>query len=198
MKKTIYILLTVLAILAIICYGGFYLVRRNALKQLEEKNSRIEVVWKTIFQKSSERLAIIDDLAKSNAGCNTDDLHMATSKNLQERNVENVDSLWVLEYNTNKQYLKVVPCYTDKIDFKQKLETLQNNANQLNESVETYKAIVMEFNLLYTTFPNFLFAQKIGLKRRKYFDLKFGMDNEDIYKEKKKKENWIKTGKIDN
>lgn len=199
MKKTIYILLAVLAVLGIICFGGFYLIKSNAVKQLEEKNSRIEVVWKSIFQRSSERLKIIERLSQEDgAACNTDSLRIATSKNLKERNARKVDSLWTLDYNTNKQYLKVAPCYADKVGAKEKLELLQSNADQLNEDVETYKALVAEFNLLYSTFPNVFFAKEAGFERRKYFDLKYGMDNEELYKEKRRKENWIKTGKLDN
>ncbi len=199
MKRTIYILLTLLAVLTIICFGAFYLIRRNTIKQLQEKDNKIGVVWETIFQRSSERLKIIDDLSRDKgAGCSTDSLRIAITKNLKERKVQEVDSLWTLDYNANKEYLKVAPCYADKVGVKEKLELLQSNADQLNEDIETYKGLVVEFNLLYSTFPNFWFAKEAGLKRRKYFDLKFGMDNEDLYREKRRKEHWIKTGKLEN
>lgn len=197
MKKIVYILLIVVATFAIICFSIFYLFKRSALKQLEEKNSAIELIWTSLYQKSTKRLLDLDSLSVVNGiNCKADSLVKAILNNKKERNIEDVEALWLLEYNTNKQYLKVEPCYAEKATLKERLKSLQDNAVELNEIVEQYNTLVSEFNLNYSTFPNFIFAKKAGFKRKKKFDLKFGMDNEATYIEKKKIEKWIETGEL--
>lgn len=195
MKKNVYVLLIIISVFVIICFSAFYLFKRNTLKQLEEKNNTIELIWASLYQKSTKRLFDLDDLSVVNGiNCNTDSLRLTILKNKKERNIKDVEALWLLEYNTNKQYLKIEHCYIEKATLKAKLDSLQDNAAELNQIVEKYNIYVKEFNLFYSTFPNFIFAKNGGFKRKKYFDLKFGMDNEALYLEKKKIERWIETG----
>lgn len=74
--------------------------------------------------------------------------------------------MWLLEYATNQQYVKVGPCYVTNPMLKPKLQTLINSAEELNQMLDKYNACVKEFNSYYSTFPNFLFAKDRGFKRR--------------------------------
>ncbi|WP_410221849.1 hypothetical protein [Pedobacter sp.] len=195
MKKKVYVLLIIVTAFAIICFSVFYLFKRSILEELEEKNNDIELIWTSLYQKSAKRLFDLDSLSVVNGiNCNTDSLRLTILKNKKERNIKDVEALWLLEYNTNKQYLKIEHCYTEKATLKGKLDSLQYDAIELNQIVEKYNIYVKEFNLFYSTFPNFIFAKNGGFKRKKYFYLKFGMDNEALYLEKKKIEKWIETG----
>lgn len=199
MKKAISILLIIVVTLVITCLVVFYLLKRNALKQFEEKNIRITLIWESFYQKNTKRLLSLDSLSVVNdINCNKDSLCSAILKNVRERNIKEVDALWLLEYNTNKQYLKTVNCYAEKTILKEKLKSLQNNANELNQILEQYNTYVKEFNVFYSTFPNLFFARDTGFKRKKYFDLKFGVDNEALFLEKKRIKNWIETGELTN
>lgn len=197
MKKSIYILLLILAIFIAICLSVFYLLKRNTLKQLKEKDANIGLMWEAIFHKMTTRLNHLDELSLvKGTGCSSDSLRIAILENKKERNVGEVKALWLLEYRTNQQYVKVGPCYAKKPKLKGKLQVLINSAEELNQLLDSYDAYVREFNLYYSTFPNFLFAKEGGFKRRKFFDLKYGQDNEAIFIEKKKIEKWIETGEL--
>ena len=56
---------------------------------------------------------------------------------------------------------------------------------------------VQIFNEYCSTFPNFLFTRKKGYKKKPFFNLEYGKDNETYYKEKKQAEKWIETGEWD-
>lgn len=195
MRKFFLIPLLIITIAFVIIYGVRFFLKKSIIGQLNEKNQKIEMIWMNIYSSSYNRLLHLERLngiAKSK--CTSDSLTFYIVENKKTRNIKDVENLWFLEYNTNKQFLQIKPCYEAELSTASILLSLKDNASKLNKIVSDYNSLVREYNLYYSTFPNFLFAKGSGHKRKKYFELSFGMDNEKVYSDKMSLKKWIMTG----
>src|SRR5690606_36263700 len=112
----------------------------------------------------------------------------------KNRKMDNVEQLWDLEYLTNKEYLKIERCLHENIKDSKTFDSLNLRNKKLNEIIDDYNSSVLDFNKVCSVFPNFLFVKKKGFDKKKFFNLKYGENNEGYYYQKKKTEHWIETG----
>ena len=124
----------------------------------------------------------IENLA-NNSNCDKVIIDSIIDKNKTNRSPKPIDGLWNLEYEVNKAYLNLEKCIEDQPDSKINLNPLKLNAEELNKIVDEYNSNVLDFNKYYSTFPNFVFGSKEGI-RRKSFYLRYGENNEDYYNQK--------------
>ncbi|HAY3500073.1 hypothetical protein HZQ11_12230 [Elizabethkingia anophelis] len=167
--------------------------KSSILVKLKQKDSQIEKIWNSLYQKSSSRILAIENLA-NNSNCDKVIIDSIIDKNKTSRSLNQVDELWNLEYEVNKAYLNLEKCIEDHPDSKIKLNPLKLNAEELNKIVDEYNSDVLDFNKYYSTCPNFVFGSKEGIRRKKFFYLRYGENNEDYYNQKNKTDKWIETG----
>ena len=193
MKKFLLIVLIGIVVFLTTCFVAFSSYKVHVLQELKQKDDNINKVWSSLYKKSSNRLMLIEKL--SNVSECDKSIDSMIIKNKNNRDPNKVDEFWDLEYNTNKVYLQLKECFEDKAINDPNLSLTNFNAEKLNKVVENYNANVLDFNKYYSTFPNFIFGSKKGYKRKKFFYLKYGEDNEEYYNQKKKTEKWVETGK---
>lgn len=194
MKKFLLISLASIALFATLCLVAFYGYKSSVLGKMKQIDNHIEKIWNSLYRKSSDRILAIENLT-NNSNCDKIAINSTIINNKTNRNVSKVDELWNLEYEVNKAYLSLEECLKEQPDYKEKVDSLKLNAEELNKLVDEYNSNVLDFNKYYSTFPNFIFGSREGFRREKFFYLKYGEDNDEYYNQKKKTNKWIETGK---
>ncbi|MCL1667210.1 hypothetical protein M2T82_03950 [Elizabethkingia ursingii] len=193
MKKFLLIFLASIILFLVFSFVVFDGYKSSILVKLKQQDSQIEKIWSSLYQKSSSRILAIENLANS-SDCNKVIIDSTIDKNKTNRSPNQVDELWNLEYEVNKAYLNLEKCIEEQPDNKIKITPLKLNAEELNKIVDEYNSNVLDFNKYYSTFPNFMFGSKEGIRRKKFFYLRYGENNDDYYNQKKKTDKWIETG----
>jgi len=68
--------------------------------------------------------------------------------------------------------------------------------NSLNSTLKAYNEAARSYNFYKIKFPIFLIVRKTKFSKNfKYFEMQYGIDNEETMNKKKKIENWIKNGR---
>jgi hypothetical protein len=91
----------------IFCFVAFYGYKSSVLGKLKQKDNHIEKIWHSLYKKSSSRILIIENLA-NNSNCDKAIIDNIIDKNKTNRSPNQVDELWKLEYEVNKQYNKLL------------------------------------------------------------------------------------------
>ncbi|WP_336665158.1 LemA family protein [Elizabethkingia meningoseptica] len=194
MKKILLIFLASIILLLVFGFVGFYGYKSSVLGKLKQQDNQIEKIWGSLYKKSLSRILVIESLT-NNSNCNKVIIDSIIDKNKANRSPTQVEDFWNLEYEVNKAYLNLEKCIEKQPNNKSKVNTLKLNAEELNKIVDEYNSNVLNFNKYYSTFPNFMFGSKEGIRRKKFFYLKYGENNDDYYNQKKKTDKWIETGK---
>jgi len=195
MKKIILRFFIVFVLIITICIILFYSYKTHTLNKLNQQNVKIDSIWNSIYAESENRLKLLDKLSITD--CASNKISDEITNNISKRNLTEIDSLWELEYKTNKEFFLIEDCLNKHISNKIMLGSLKFNAYKLNKIVEAYNTKVLDFNKYYTFFPNSIIAKKVGLKRKKFFYMKYGENNDDYYNQKLKTKKWVETGKWD-
>ena len=168
--------LTTLVLLVLILAGVFFLLKNNIINRLEVLSDNSSKSWtecsKTIEEKNLKLLG--QNLQKDSLNYY---LNLATKISLSKCSEE-------LEFNEYKinQFL-----ITEKKSL--------NIDDSLNKKIKVYNENARQYNLYRATFPNFLIARKENFpKNFTYFEYEYGVDNESIMVNKKKRKEWIKNG----
>lgn len=194
MRKFIFSFLIAGILIILIFIGMFSLYKYYTLKKINQKDQEITLLWSQFYDENTERLKTIDSLiTHSTMNCETDSLKAKITNNKLIRKANNVDELWVLEYETNQELLKIAGCLNNERDNIE--NTLKFNTEKLNKILSIYNMQVQIFNEHISTFPNFFLTKKKRYKKKSFFILEYGKDNKSYYEEKKQAENWIETGK---
>jgi hypothetical protein len=180
MEKPGRYLLVLIILIFILGFIYFYLLKKNISNNLEAKSQNVKQSWQTFNDQLNER----DSLLNTQVLNRTDSLYYYLGKSKSERkNESNSIEIVFDEYKINKYILKKNPNSDENIS---KLN------NSLNILMTNYNSVVKDYNLFFSTFPNFLFAKKMNLHRAKYFEMEYGVENEDPIEKSKKFPEWAK------
>ncbi len=126
--------------------------------------------------------------------------------NLKKRNAElsqqNFKSDSLKYYWNKAKSISVSEC-SEELEFNEyKLnqfvmsDSLVSNVDEeINLNLDNYNQTVRAYNNYWHTFPNFFIARKTQFpKYLKYFDYRYGVDNENAMIKKKKMKDWVKNG----
>ena len=177
LEKYLLLLTISIFILGFIC---FYLLKKNISNNLETKSQNVKLSWQTFNDQLNER----DSLLNTQVLNKTDSLYYYLGKSKSERkNESNSIEIVFDEYEINKYILEKFPISDE-------------NISKLNNSLNTFKtnfnSVVKDYNLYFSTFPNFFFAKKMNLHRAKYFEIEYGIENEDPIEKSKELPEWAK------
>jgi hypothetical protein len=169
--------LMTLIVFFVICIIGYLIFKNHVLSNLESLKVNVEMNWNKY------------------------------TENLKERNAEL--SHHSFKNDSIKYYLESKGKFISLSECSQKLEFNEYKINQLlmsenieselnkkmNSNLDNYNQTVREFNVYRITFPNFLITRRTKFRDDyKYFDIRYGVNNEKIMIKKIKVENWIKNG----
>lgn len=62
----------------------------------------------------------------------------------------------------------------------------------MNAIIDEYNDRTLDYNKYISIFPNFVFAKKNGFIKKKYFTIKYGIENEDPILKSKELPEWAK------
>jgi hypothetical protein len=177
-----------------------FLFYRNSVKtNLIEKNEQSESEWIKVYTASKNRLKLLNEFVKKNESNIDDSLSIFINKihNNYAKIDEKECSLNFIrqEYFLNKEYLKFLEKYESDSLLKGRLEykiliKIKSIDNYNNIVIEKYNKKTRDYNIYFSTFPNFIFAKSIGLKKKKYFNMFYGKINDDPELSRKKLPEW--------
>ena len=158
------------------CVIGFFLLKNNVLNNLENYNNNAKQNWSRYAENLKTRKT---ELSKQNF--KSDSLKYYWNKAKSISVLECSESLEFNEYKIN-QYVM-----SDSL--------VSNVDNEINLNLDNYNQTVRAYNEYRHTFPNFLIARNTQFpKYLKYFDYRYGVDNENAKIRKKKRKDWVKNG----
>ncbi len=185
--KSLLLAIKVILVIAVIAIGLVFLTKVRVKANLNTKLKLVEAEWDTLAHIQNQNqfsickmLQLFPKLAESNdsIGFLFDQCH--TKINLSNCN----DTIIANQFRLNESFLVLKRQISDSISVQRTitdsiLSGIEKNIWYLNKSVKKYNSVVKEFNLYYSTFPVFLIAKSVGLKRQPYFELTYGQPNID-------------------
>lgn len=159
-----------------ICTIGWLLLQNNVKGNLENLNRNIEQNWRKY------------------------------TENLKKRNTELTQQSFKndsLKYYWNKSKSISLSACSEELEFNEykinqfvMSDSLVSNLDdEINSNLDIYNQAVRSYHEYRGIFPNFLIARKTQFpKYFKYFDYRYGIDNEKAMIRKKKRKDWIKNG----
>ena len=159
-----------------ICIIGWFLFANNVKENLASLNGNAEQNWAKYTENLKERNA---ELAQQNFKNDSLKYYWKKSKSISVS--ECSEELEFNEYKINQFVM---------------LDSLVSNVdNETNLKLDNYNQTVMAYNQYRHTFPNSLIARKTQFpKYLKYFDYRYGVDNESVMIRKMKRKDWVKNG----
>ena len=159
-----------------ICVVGYFLFKNSVLNTLERYNNDAKQNW----SKYAENLKIRNSQL-SQQNFKSDSLKYYWNKANSISVSECSEELEFNEYKINQ--------------FAMSDSLVSNVDDQINLNLDNYNQTVRTYNEYRHTFPNFFIARKTQFpKYLKYFDYRYGVDNQKAMIRKKKMKDWVKNG----
>ncbi len=189
-SKLLILFFGTLIFLSIVLLLSFFSIKTN----LQTKNNEVNKKWRQLFiisTNKNEKLWTYYSLLNSQPNEKNELILVieTLNVNLKERkkyrdncSVEYIE----LEYIINKLILENPIVLDEQFD-----NELTDLYTLLNEKVDQYNNSVKEFNVYYTLFPNIIVAKHIGLKRKTFFPIKYGVENEEPSQVKVELPEWV-------
>jgi len=167
--------ITLLLFIAIF-FGGYFFFKNNVVNNLEVLNNDVNQKWREYTNVLKERNI---QLSKQNAQNDSLKYYLEKGKSISLSKCSKE-----LEFNEYKINKFVINDY------------IHSDLNsKINLKLDAYNQYVRSYNIYRITFPNSLIASKYNFpKKFIYFDIRYGVDNENTMLKKKKREDWVKNG----
>lgn len=186
--------------LAILSFGLlfiilFYIYKSFTIDNLRKKSDETDKIWTSFIAKENLKNKRISELLKLFDFNNSDSLKIYLSKNINDT-IKCNESFVYDEYLLNKYFLMTFNSYTnDKVILhknKDMFEKILNDIEEQNLIIANYDSNVRDYNTFISIFPNFIIAKHNGFKRKKYFQIKFGLENKNPKQVRLETIEWIK------
>jgi hypothetical protein len=197
MKKLFVGCITVILIFGLLLFILFYTYKTFVIKDLKNRSNEIDKVWVSFLSKENLKNKKIFNLLELYEFENSDSLRLLINKNLNINDALECNEEFVYqEYLMNKYFLITFNPYLKRKellqDNKEKFESILKDIEEQNIIVENYDNNVRGYNSYIGTFPNFIIAKSNGFKKKKYFQIKFGVENKDPKQVRQETIEWIK------
>ncbi|MEA4936991.1 MAG: LemA family protein [Paludibacter sp.] len=196
MKKVIIsliVLLSIILLVFLVLFSYYQSVESNLVKL----DKRVINQWTLCFSLSTERCHMIEEYLNANKNEVSDysGFQIILTDNLRKRNIyKNQCSIDFveLEHKLNEKMIH----FSDKVNDNSTprmitfMEAINKNNIILNDLTKGYNEYVLDYNQYLSTFPNFIIAKRNGLKRKEFFSIQYGIENEDPKIKSKKLPEW--------
>lgn len=175
----------------------FLVYKSFTVADLKKRSDETNKIWKSFVTKENSKNNKIFKLLESYNFKNSDSLKIYLRKNLNisEELICNEDFVYV-EFLLNKHFLMTFDQHKKNIDFlldnKVVFETILDDIEEQNLIISKYDSKVRDYNAFISIFPNFIIAKQSGFKRKKYFQIKFGVENKNPKLVRHETIEWIK------
>ena len=199
MKKIAIVLVKVFLIITVLVVGLYFVFKINTKNKLKDKLETLNNNWIELLKlqdKKNNLLEILIDTSLHNIqyidSLNVDLIEYTKKKDyIKECNPEFVYN----QYLSNKYMLPLIKFYSENIqsvgtEKKKALKAIQDNIKRINKAIEKYNSNTRNYNLYYSSFPNFIIAKSYGFERKDYFEIQFGVENVDPKILKKERREW--------
>lgn len=176
MNKTVKGCLLSAILLILIIFWIIFLLINKMEKSFVADKQKVDLSWENYVKQLHHRnIVLLNDSDLNNIYPQIN----KTEKYLEERHSKKdlLNNEYVLNDSLRK-YLNI---------------TNQINEN-LNKSLETYNLSVKDFNTKYSTFPYNYLRIKESVELYDNFEIKYGVDNNEIIKRNQKIDDWIENG----
>jgi hypothetical protein len=180
----------------------FFLYKGSIVNNLKDKTRSVDSKWSDLYQMSSNRTIILNELTShlQNTGLAFDSLKISLKNNLSNRSRHQSEcSLNFVdqEYDVNKYYLEFLKTYKkDSVpgwkEINYLIQKLKINDEKINKIVDDYNNTTLDLNTYISIFPNFYFAKRYSFYKKKFFSIKYGVENEDPVARSKELPQWAK------
>jgi hypothetical protein len=169
--------LLALILLVVVCVIGWLFFENNVSGNLASLNQNVEKNWENYVANLKER----------NAEFTQQKIASDSLKYYSESSKRIIDS---------KDYLKELELNEYKFNKIAMSNSFKSNLNEkLNSSLDNYNQAVRDYNVYRIRFPNSIIARRMNFRKSyKYFDIRYGIENEKVMARKKEMENWVKNG----
>lgn len=188
MRKALIVLAKVLLIITLLFVGLYFAYKSITKNNLEDKLKTLNNNWTELLKLQDEKNNLLGILVK-NSSPNiqyVDSLNVNLIEYTKNRKSigECNPSLVYNQYLSNKYMLPLLKFYSgnnqlENVEKKKTLKNIQDNIERINKVIEKYNSSVRDYNLYYTSFPNFIIAKSYGFKRKDYFEIQYGIENID-------------------
>ncbi|WP_347066853.1 LemA family protein [Flavobacterium sp. WV_118_3] len=199
MRKALIISITVFLIITLLIVGLYFVYKNSTKNNLDNKLKTVNNNWTELLKtqdKNNNLLRILITGSPQNIQY-SDSLNIylieynANRKDIGERNPDFVYK----QYLANKYMLPLIKFYSENhqlanVEKKNILKNTLDNIEKTNKIIKKYNSSVRDYNLYYSSFPNFVIAKSYGFKRKDYFEMQFGVDNKDPKIAKKERREW--------
>lgn len=199
MRKVLIVLTKVFLIITLLIVGLYFVYKSITKNNLEDKLKTLNDNWTELLKLQDEKNDLLGILVNNSLpniqyvdSLNVNLIEYANNrKSVRECN----PSLVYEQYLSNKYMLPLIKFYSENnqladVEKKNTLKNIQNNIERINKVIEKYNSNVRDYNLYYTSFPNFIIAKSYGFKRKDYFEIQFGVENIDPKIAKKERREW--------
>lgn len=169
--------LITLILFSSISFIGWLLFKNSFERQLTKLNQNVEQNWGKYISNLKERT---NEFARQKIENDSVKYYLQSSSKIINSK-DNIRDLELNEYKLNKIFIT---------------KSIKSNLNdKLNLNLENYNKAAKEYNLYRVRFPNSIIARRKNFRHSfKYFEIRYGIDNEKVMSRKKKTENWVKNG----
>jgi len=201
MKKFFKPYLIAILLFSILSVTILSIYRASVINNLENKKRIVDSSWLNIFINCSKRIVLLENLNSivKSKNINVGDLNILMSKYRKYQNIYKSQctlDFVKLEYDLNNAYLKIKDALKNdticKSTRNNPLYDLEINDEKANFAIEKYNNQVLNYNKYISIFPNFIFAKNHGYVKRKYFNIKYGLKNDDPVIKSKESPDWAK------
>ncbi|MFA9189389.1 LemA family protein [Flavobacterium magnesitis] len=199
MKKALIVLAKVFLIVTLLFVGLYFGYKNITKNNLEDKLQTLNDNWTELLKLQDEKNNFLEILV-NNSSSNIqyiDSLNINLAEYTKNRRsvIECNPSFVYEQYLSNKYTLPLIKFYSknEQLVDNEKKNTLMNVANnieKINKVIEKYNSSVRDYNLYYSSFPNFIIAKSYGFKRKDYFEIQYGIENIDPKIVKKERREW--------
>jgi hypothetical protein len=169
--------LITLIIFIAVCVIGWFSFENSVTKNLTELNQNVEKSWEKYVSQLKDRN---EEFTQKKIENDSVEYYLKSSSNILNSK-DYVAELEINEYKLNKTLMA---------------NSLKSNWNEkLNSELDNYNKTVREYNVYRVRFPNSIIARRMNFRKSyKYFDIRYGIENEKVMARKKEIENWVKNG----
>lgn len=199
MRKVLIGLFKVFLIVTLLFVGLYFAYKSITKNNLEDKLKTLNDNWSELLKLQDEKSNFLEILVNKNSPNiqYVDSLNISLIEYTKNRKSigECNPSLVYEQYLSNKYMLPLIKFYSENdqladVEKKNALKNIRDNIERINKVIEKYNSSVRDYNLYYTSFPNFIIAKSYGFKRKDYFEIQFGVENIDPKIAKKERREW--------
>ena len=202
MRKIFKYLLIFVVVFFILFLSFFYFYKANVINNLEVKKRIVDSKWSELFENSSMRINLLITIVSTakSKGIVFDSLNIITENNFTRRHLYKYEcslDFAKQEFDLNKEYMKYSAKHKNDSVLKQNekfnlITQLKINDEKINLIIDDYNNRALDYNKYISIFPNFFFAKKNGFTKKKYFTIKYGIENKDPILKSKELPEWAK------